>query len=952
MLILLNVRVFGRSWGGSFVKTIFDVSKGASVLLLGDSNEKLDRHTPEFFGVGSLCWKWSGREVLSQRVQHFQSWLFLDSVVCRKKEGRSCQWLKMDAEALQSELLALKKLYGLLTISTDSQQNAISEILDANSRLYLKKLLDRAAEGLFEAHSKIMAASLSMIAESCSNQLDKSKQSARLHSSVSPCNLMINKDSVGIATAQKAMQSSTELNPKTILSDPSRLSSPANEAQNRKKRCWACERNNMQQLITAQKIKGPSEKAKIPSKDFNPREQQQGFGSKRPVEKLESKEAPELVKSNMLKKNRSCKVIRSLSGAGSVTCSTSSVADGAPRLLDKKNVSTVGKQKAQQLNDFSEEVDAKTKIIESLTSSLKLSSQPACMPNEDAAGNLGSPNNASSILHADLFTPSEKIKYGVTRSELSQTGKPLVHGHDLLVSPRQNEYDEQASALLSPKPNLKFLLSKDGMLATEDVKLLNNAENHSSRQGPFTCNSQSKPAVAGQWAGSINDYSFQDGSLGWFQKSSGLENETLIWRTSQIPRQNVRTSLQSIESVSQPASPIDMVACQTPEYIQALRISPIQFGKDGKTLVQTPHPKAIRRSVASRPPPATAPSIGSAVTRSGRVKETGDSDCKLTRIQSRGRCVPQNSLPQWMIRKATSAYKQSPANASVTNKKSRIQQNIDTAQPSKVQPYHLESDETSWVSPSSSSWTGQQSNSYTSSSRTAQPTSSSSGENEFEYSNSQYAGPPSGRMGRMACESSSDYDASSDSSWDHYSHVGPLHRVDLTKASRPNHQANREGGAGRLRRLKNKLGMIFHHHHHHHHHHHDESDEDEVGHGKSFWKQFGKMFQHERKEDLEKSKVVKSRKPITKSVKKQQGGHFQALVHGLMRHVRHSKKSNPAKEAIKTPVNARLGGKKAVKKLHCWQQARGQQGVKLPNKARVKLGSKTKRPQLPAAKTL
>ncbi|GAB2224950.1 hypothetical protein Droror1_Dr00005731 [Drosera rotundifolia] len=81
-------------------------------------------------------------------------------------------------------------------------------------------------------------------------------------------------------------------------------------------------------------------------------------------------------------------------------------------------------------------------------------------------------------------------------------------------------------------------------------------------------------------------------------------------------------------------------------------------------------------------------------------------------------------------------------------------------------------------------------------------------------------------------------------------------------------------------------------------------------------------------------------------VRKQQGGHFHARVDRLMRH---SRKSKLGKDAIIMPGNARRGGRKVVNGLSLWQKLHSQHGVKLANKRRVKLGPKTKRPQLSMA---
>ncbi|GAV78667.1 hypothetical protein CFOL_v3_22132 [Cephalotus follicularis] len=165
-----------------------------------------------------------------------------------------------------------------------------------------------------------------------------------------------------------------------------------------------------------------------------------------------------------------------------------------------------------------------------------------------------------------------------------------------------------------------------------------------------------------------------------------------------------------------------------------------------------------------------------------------------------------------------------------------------------------------------------------------------------------------------------------------------------TKTYRPRHQTNPTKEIGGLKRLKNKLGLIFHHHHHHHHHHHD--SDTKPGHTKSTWNNLRHMFDHSNKKqnkayaDHAAGKLRKS--TVSKLPSKQQVGHFHALVEGLMRHVHHSKTSKPSIGGV-----GRLQNRK-MKKLHWWQMLKRRGGVKLPNRGHVKLGFKSKKRQLRA----
>ncbi|KAJ0236439.1 Protein KOKOPELLI [Hirschfeldia incana] len=122
---------------------------------------------------------------------------------------------------------------------------------------------------------------------------------------------------------------------------------------------------------------------------------------------------------------------------------------------------------------------------------------------------------------------------------------------------------------------------------------------------------------------------------------------------------------------------------------------------------------------------------------------------------------------------------------------------------------------------------------------------------------------------------------------------------------------------GRLTRFKEKLGKVFHHHHYHHHHH----ESKETGQKPSAWKHLVKKHLQKDKEKLvERRMKSESKGLVTKHKKK--GGQFHTLVEGLMRHRRrHSKMKKQSH----------------VRKNNWWKKRR-RQGIKFPNRGRVKLG--------------
>ncbi|TQE01649.1 hypothetical protein C1H46_012713 [Malus baccata] len=156
---------------------------------------------------------------------------------------------------------------------------------------------------------------------------------------------------------------------------------------------------------------------------------------------------------------------------------------------------------------------------------------------------------------------------------------------------------------------------------------------------------------------------------------------------------------------------------------------------------------------------------------------------------------------------------------------------------------------------------------------------------------------------------------------------------------------------GRFRRLKNRLGLIFHHHHHHHHHY-DRNGNSDDDRGHTGWKHLRrKMFDsHKNPHGTRESRgSKKSLVKVKNMLHNKQGevGHFHALLEGLLRHIRHSKKSN---NYLSKGGGVGGGGRSCIirkkKKLHWWQMFRRRRVKKQPNKAkrgRVKFGFTAKR---------
>ncbi|GAB2235455.1 hypothetical protein Droror1_Dr00025880 [Drosera rotundifolia] len=708
--------------------------------------------------------------------------------------------------------------------------------------------------------------------------------------------------SQGTTTTHTSKKQVFKLNAEMKANDLSQPSSSGNESQSIRRRCQACQRKSMRGLMPVKQMKYLGENNQSYDQDFNTLQQPQGFGVTNKTIEVADSEEPSESEGGLLGKGRNCAYKYNISDAESVHCSVrAEVLEDPKGRTGRQHVRSVVKD-ATKMDDISDDVIVRLKRIESLIRSIQVSTKTDGTAVANNATNLG--------VASELHSPLESLKQGaVAKSDPRESSKLLGHGHGLQVNEGLKSFIE---------PNL-------------------------SRQ---VANVPSKFAAQRE---SDDDAKLDNVSLGLSQNNSGL-----MLRMNQIPGWRVRAALNRMESLSS-AKRNDGVASQTPKHIQGLRFTVSQLGVDeGHTQMSQKH--SIRNTAMSRSP-TPAPSVGSTTfARPCRTHEASTSDHNLARIRTaRGRNVPRSILPEKTPRRATpSNYSNGTRTTSCSNAKAMSQQTAKVGRQNNGDPYHQQSEgETSWGSPLSSGWSSQPSSSYASSSETPQSYSYDISESEGSESSDrrsssqELSSSPGEKRRHMVQESSSENYVSSVSSDNQV--TGRPHRTRITRSFKSNDHSEKRSRTGRFRRLKNKLGMIFHHHHHHHHHHHDATDEDEAGHPKSLWRHIGKMFRHKAERDLEKAKVQESRRPrpVSKSVvRKQQGGHFHALVDRLMRHIRHSRKSKLGKDAFIMPGNARRGGRKVVNGLSLWQKLHSQHGMKLANKGRVKLGRKTKRPQL------
>ncbi|KAF8411772.1 hypothetical protein HHK36_004331 [Tetracentron sinense] len=186
-----------------------------------------------------------------------------------------CGSEEMELEDVQTDLHALRKLYGLLQIKVNSLQNADLKNLDENARLLLKKLLDGATEQAFQSHSKIVSGQ-SAVSHTPYTKPKKSEVAPELLSLVSPdkpnTSIYVTRNNAEDLnshpiTLQEDEQSQTKQTAQATFSGQAKLKVAATESRNRTKCCRICGESTLKQLNSAEEKKIPNEKSQNLNKD-------------------------------------------------------------------------------------------------------------------------------------------------------------------------------------------------------------------------------------------------------------------------------------------------------------------------------------------------------------------------------------------------------------------------------------------------------------------------------------------------------------------------------------------------------------------------------------------------------------------------------------------------------------------------------------------------------------
>ncbi|KAM7523489.1 hypothetical protein LguiA_013391 [Lonicera macranthoides] len=764
-----------------------------------------------------------------------------------------------DIEGIQSDLHALRKLYGLLQTNGRGLRDEISD-LDEKARLLLKNLLDSAAERVFEAHSEIISThikdTLKQQPSNLANVLSQQISPTFVQSTAkcpSPENFAVSnkKDGrirttmvrPGIGKPLTTIQRSPDL-------EQSKPSFSASTPENRrKKRCRVCRQSSVKQLKPTEELILPSKETQNPSKD---------------VISLQPNQLYNLPADFHFGNNEQNKGIWSSNKA--IYNSARSV----ERQKQRRNISEFKRRPYD----------------------------PACIDKE-------------------AYDAIEQIE-----SCIAALQKVVVLA---------KQVGSQEKKKLSPQLGLH---ANSSIIA--DAKLTN-LELRETKFSNQSMNGTSSSAIQK------------------VEKNKGVSSDYDVLNQS-VPGQNVKAILEKIESLRW------VVASQN-NYMPTKFLSQINDENFDRN--------RIAQKVTMKKGETTSQLLISSVGSTGPDRRIRTTDRATTQ---RGKGLPdQTSTRQTLVdhKYIPISYEHHQAD----QERSLVQRRSHVGPRRVISPYQVESsdglslslrtssDWTSYQASISSSGSGSEEYSTTPSEHYMSP---STGSESDVYSlpdktRGHYAGPTSSsdsvpsttraqQVGSTSSNESGGY-LSSDQASTHHCVGGTTYRTaDSTSTSRrigPRKNGSwRKPGKqiGRLRKLKDKLAIIFHHHHHHHHHHHDDDRYDhgaKIRRGRSLFKN-----RTSRDKDFGEKAVEKVRKAAVRNVAdKKQRGHLRMLVEGLLNHLRHSRKSRPSKVGIGRLENGHRVGKKGVKNLHWWQMLRHHRGgVKVPNKQRAKLGLSAKRP--------
>ncbi|KAF8018665.1 hypothetical protein BT93_H3533 [Corymbia citriodora subsp. variegata] len=794
----------------------------------------------------------------------------------------------MEFDDVKSDLYALRKLYELLQQSADGPHHGDAIYLDQRAQVLFKDLLDYATEGIFRTFRQIVSAqSITRGSSSSPQPLHFTSASESLGLPDRPWTssgvIDVLRDPILHDTTPKNDEClPAKCTPNKLVPEPSKLSILSTNQGSQRKQCRVCRRSIMKQRISGRELEVSANS--VARTVVGQERIDFGGAEAKPRNSLEnsgdgsstSKQEPQSHK-RVLDFEHQARI------AAPVTISTSSLAF-AHRKPRGSYINKSGHEIIKQpdgASDFTKDLTEAIKKIEARIYVLQLYSQ-----NEELITKLTSQSGMDKAVGA--------IRPVMEPNEQKFTGRMLEHGAYVtnglpLQAWSQNRYSQEN-------------LSQAGQLPSEKPK--HGASNTSHQTGVLlreAGQNQSWNLTAESYRDLLSQTSLRNECQG--RKSGKCDN--LKQKKTMISPQNVKAMVEKPETMSQSLNRNTHAISVKNNMVHGLVVPPSFANVPKKPPLPVSQKQMARENSAVKLansrlliPPKSSGSIGS-VSSSNRFRSKSPMPLHVT--------LKPTLMDRFSSKKKAPMRRQ----AQMVPKKTSVRTRNKMVSPQRESDCSSLSSRSSYIS------------------RTSEETCTSSSDSKASADTEFSTG-----SGRTTEESSSSYSVSTHNG---QVEVDSSHTLDRRRGSISSHPTNREKGVGRLRRMKNKLGLIFHHHHHHHHHHHqgysdDRDDKLQRRPTTSVWKQVRGMFHRRNTRDVNKA---------TKSGK-HQVGRFHALVEGFLRHRQHTKNSKASRG------NGIRVHKK--KKSRWWPKFRHRGGMKLKNRGRAKLKLPGKRPRMKALK--
>ncbi|OIT19831.1 hypothetical protein A4A49_42462 [Nicotiana attenuata] len=824
----------------------------------------------------------------------------------------------MDLDNIKSNLLALRQLYGLLRNDGDGLSKLTSDGLDYEARVMLKNLLDTTTNDVLKAHSEIIARQARVHSLPQPQHLvDTANQRSLALSDLSKSSAVIQScgrelvvmDSTLSTEKQESIMPITQ----TAYTQPPQFSFSASESGNKRKFCRICKRPKFEKpFIPCIQTESSEKEAPCSTKVVALQEQQNSLFANFSWDIQQ--EALQSGNTGSANANEVLDLHHISNGAQTVDLSQS-----------MHELSGVVRRVPDGDHDFSTETNDVIKQLESHISALQMDAENLVLADKHAAEHKIKPITVF-VPQAELATPIKKIQ-GDTSSLYSgyvvpPTGMQKISADQLPKPLESSSYQPNQSR------QQKIVANTFSSEEYDTSKMLDLVEeNQWQIQKEHSINVQSKNQ--NDCTSVQNPYADRYCSQ---QDQQNMEiGLTALPAMLVIPNQNQMPSNEKTGRLGPNAADIFRNNVHTQGLIDYG--SKLTWSGAYESRMDSPYSQQaiMRRSVLNHKQGQFAPSQSSYVDLDKKPSKHLKNNNHMKRLRRRHLHGHESE-----VSRSSSPYSSSGTDLQQT---STYSSERDHPLPRQVRTKMHLSDETS-------SYGGNELYSRRDSSQTEYTVSSSCSSTEG------YSSPiGSERAREMISASKSEREISSSLDGSGSNHLEEPSYYSADSSSRKSSPARVYKSAnsrkskknnGRWKKLKDKLAIVFHHHHHHHHHH------SKDGKGKerktSLLRQRGKRFNGHYSTSKDETFGEKALEKFGKSAidkqagKKQQGGQFQTLAQGLIRHIQHSKKPkhSSSRQVDKGPhTNTKVNSK-----FHWWQLLQHHRGM---NKSPAMLGAGNKK---------